>query len=61
MTYTVDIDGEAAEEVRKSAEAGESPGEIVSEALAIRKWLRESAGDLYIKRGSKFVEVAVTK
>lgn len=60
MTYNVEITGDAANEVQKIAsQTGEGAGEIVSQALAALKWLRES--EVYEKQGSKFVEVALTK
>ena len=62
MSIQVTIDGEAAEEVKKATnETGEPAGEIVSEGLAARKWLRENQGMVYIKQGNKFVEVELQK
>jgi hypothetical protein len=58
MTYNVEITGAAASEVEKvAAETGDTPGQIVSQALAALKWIRES--EVYEKQGSKFVEVEV--
>jgi hypothetical protein len=59
--YKVEIKGEAAAEVSKAVETGASVGEVVSDALAARKWLTDNAkaGRLFIKDGSKFIEVTL--
>ena len=58
--YVVEITGEAADEVEEAVKSsGASPGEIVKDALATRRWIRENtqAGKLYIKEGYRFREV----
>lgn len=62
-TYHVEITGEAAKEVDQAVESGTSPGTVVNDALAARRWIRENAkaGRLYIKVGHKFREVTPAK